>query len=161
MWRLYKTGYWIDNWIYWVTHSYTQLQCITLYNSLLQLQLFWHSLPSFTNSLQLVCSLNSELMSEWMNYDRRSVGQPVLVSINYHPPLLCCLATVVNKHFHCWLLTYSVHVTISSTDNHELLLRRAITEQYLNVRVHNMCRSMNEREKIRTYYKKLIFFKGD
>jgi uncharacterized membrane protein YwaF len=24
----YKTGYWIDNWIYWITHSYTQLQCI-------------------------------------------------------------------------------------------------------------------------------------
>jgi hypothetical protein len=21
--RLYKTGYWIDNWIYWITHSYT------------------------------------------------------------------------------------------------------------------------------------------
>jgi hypothetical protein len=27
-------------------------------------------------------------------------------------PLLHCLATVVNKRFHCWLLTYSVHVTI-------------------------------------------------
>jgi hypothetical protein len=26
--RLYKTGYWIDNWIYWITNSYTQLQCI-------------------------------------------------------------------------------------------------------------------------------------
>jgi hypothetical protein len=23
MWRLYKTGYWNDNWIYWITHSYT------------------------------------------------------------------------------------------------------------------------------------------
>jgi hypothetical protein len=22
------SGYWIDNWIYWITHSYTQLQCI-------------------------------------------------------------------------------------------------------------------------------------
>jgi hypothetical protein len=21
-------GYWIGNWIYWITHSYTQLQCI-------------------------------------------------------------------------------------------------------------------------------------
>jgi hypothetical protein len=28
-------------------------------------------------------------------------------------PQLRCLATVVNKRFHCWLLTYSVHVTIS------------------------------------------------
>jgi hypothetical protein len=27
-------------------------------------------------------------------------------------PLLRCLATVVNKRFHCWLLTYRVHVTI-------------------------------------------------
>jgi hypothetical protein len=50
---------------------------------------------------------------------------------------------------------------ISFTDNHELLLRRAVTEQYLNVRVYHMCRSMNESEKIRTYYKKLILFKGD
>jgi hypothetical protein len=23
-------GYWIDNWIYWITHRYTQLQCIHL-----------------------------------------------------------------------------------------------------------------------------------
>jgi hypothetical protein len=23
-----KDGYWIDNWIYWITQSYTQLQCI-------------------------------------------------------------------------------------------------------------------------------------
>jgi hypothetical protein len=29
-----KDGYWIDNWIYWITISYTtRLQCITLYNS--------------------------------------------------------------------------------------------------------------------------------
>jgi hypothetical protein len=34
MWRLYKTGYWIDNWIYWITHSYTQLQRIHSYSSL-------------------------------------------------------------------------------------------------------------------------------
>jgi hypothetical protein len=27
-------GCWIDNWIYWVTHSYTQLQCIRSYSSL-------------------------------------------------------------------------------------------------------------------------------
>jgi hypothetical protein len=40
---------------------------------------------------------------------------------------------------------------ISFTDNHELLLKKAVTEQYLNVRVHHMCRSMNESEKIRTY----------
>jgi hypothetical protein len=36
VWRLYKTG-WTDNWIYWITHSYTQLQCIhftTHYSSL-------------------------------------------------------------------------------------------------------------------------------
>jgi hypothetical protein len=25
-------GYWIDNWIYWITHSYTQLQCIHSYS---------------------------------------------------------------------------------------------------------------------------------
>jgi hypothetical protein len=62
-------GYWIDNWIYWITISYTtRLQCITLYN-LKQLSLFscsedpgsnccnqllWHPLPSLviiTNSL--------------------------------------------------------------------------------------------------------------
>jgi hypothetical protein len=30
----YKTGYWIGNWIYWITHSYTQLQCIRSYSSL-------------------------------------------------------------------------------------------------------------------------------
>jgi hypothetical protein len=30
----YIYGYWIDNWIYWITHSYTQLQCIHSYNSL-------------------------------------------------------------------------------------------------------------------------------
>jgi hypothetical protein len=29
-----KDGYWIDNWIYWITHSYTQLQCIHSYSSL-------------------------------------------------------------------------------------------------------------------------------
>jgi hypothetical protein len=23
MWRLYKPGYWIDNWIYWITINYT------------------------------------------------------------------------------------------------------------------------------------------
>jgi uncharacterized membrane protein YwaF len=34
MWRLYIYGYWIDNWIYQITHSYTQLQCIHSYNSL-------------------------------------------------------------------------------------------------------------------------------
>jgi hypothetical protein len=34
MWWLYKTGYWINNWIYWVTHSYTQLQYIHSYSSL-------------------------------------------------------------------------------------------------------------------------------
>jgi hypothetical protein len=22
-WRLYKMGYWIDNWVYWITHSYS------------------------------------------------------------------------------------------------------------------------------------------
>jgi hypothetical protein len=26
--RLIYDGYWIDNWIYWITHNYTQLQCI-------------------------------------------------------------------------------------------------------------------------------------
>jgi hypothetical protein len=41
--RLYKTGYWIDNWIYWITINYTtRLQCITLYNSQ-QLSLFFSS----------------------------------------------------------------------------------------------------------------------
>jgi hypothetical protein len=29
-----------------------------------------------------------------------------------------CLATVVNKRFHCWLLTYSVHVTIFTTSTY-------------------------------------------
>jgi hypothetical protein len=28
VWRLIYNRYWIDNWIYWITHSYTQLQCI-------------------------------------------------------------------------------------------------------------------------------------
>jgi hypothetical protein len=37
VWRLYKTGYWIDNWIYWITHTVTVYK---LHNSLLQLQLF-------------------------------------------------------------------------------------------------------------------------
>jgi hypothetical protein len=53
-WRLYKTGYLFDNWIYWITIK-TQLQCTkftvhTLHNSLLQLQLFWHPLPSLNSS---------------------------------------------------------------------------------------------------------------
>jgi hypothetical protein len=46
--------------------DHTQIHTITVYtlhNSLLQLQLFWHPLPSLTNSLQPDCSLNSELVA--------------------------------------------------------------------------------------------------
>jgi hypothetical protein len=32
--RLIYNGYWIENWIYWITHSYTQLECIHSYSSL-------------------------------------------------------------------------------------------------------------------------------
>jgi hypothetical protein len=48
VWRLYKTG-WIDNWIYWITHSYTQLQCIHCYSSQ-QLSLFSSSEDFGSNS---------------------------------------------------------------------------------------------------------------
>jgi hypothetical protein len=37
-------------------------------------------------------------------------------------PLLRCLATVVNRRFHCWLLTYSVHVTLYIYNVYGILL---------------------------------------
>jgi hypothetical protein len=50
-------GYWIDNWIYWITISYTtRLQCITLYNS--QLSLFSSS-EHFGSSSATTAATNS------------------------------------------------------------------------------------------------------
>jgi hypothetical protein len=69
--RLYKTGYWIDfdfdNWIYWITHSYTQLQCI-LYNSLWCIHFITHnncvpSLPLKTSDPALQPLLQPTLMA--------------------------------------------------------------------------------------------------
>lgn len=50
---------------------------------------------------------------------------------------------------------------LTCNDNHELLLIRAVAEQYISVRLHHVCRNFNERERIRTYFKKIILFKGD
>jgi hypothetical protein len=34
VWRLCKTGYWIDNWIYWITHNYSVCTPTAHYSSL-------------------------------------------------------------------------------------------------------------------------------
>jgi hypothetical protein len=64
----------------------------------------------------------SELYSPWTDHKENTVSDFCTVAWRHHRnrpqrkqqflPLLRCLATVVNKRFHCWLLTYSVHVTI-------------------------------------------------
>jgi hypothetical protein len=59
MQRLYKTGIGLTTGFI-GSHTIT---VYTLYNSLLQLRLFWHPLPSLTNSLQPDCSLNSQSQS--------------------------------------------------------------------------------------------------
>jgi hypothetical protein len=66
----------------------------------------------------------SELYSPWTDHKDNTVSDSSIVAwrnyrngpqrIQQFLPLLSCLATVVNKRFHCWLLTYSVHVTILS-----------------------------------------------
>jgi hypothetical protein len=169
-------GYWIDNWIYWITHSYTQLQCIhsysfTVYYSScrapLQLQLtlttesqlllsFFRAQDLLQTQLaltgnQLTLQPSSHLRLLTWDYWLETRTVPVTaLTASWRPsyiareqttkktpspiPLLlydvitrtdpkentsssdCCvaLATVVNKRLHCWLLTYSVHVTIRS-----------------------------------------------
>jgi hypothetical protein len=116
----------------------TRLQCITLYNSQ-QLSLFcssedpgsnccnqllWHPLPSLVIT-------NSELSHHGCRRPRyiareqttKKTPSPIPLlwcdvitgtdpKENKFLPLLRCLVTVANKRFHCWLLTYSVHVTI-------------------------------------------------
>jgi hypothetical protein len=54
----YKTGYWIDYWIYWITHSYTQLQCIhfTLAVHYSTCRVFLHLLLTLTTESQLLLS---------------------------------------------------------------------------------------------------------
>jgi hypothetical protein len=111
MWRLYKTG-WIDNWIYWITHNYTQLQCMHFYSSLqfsitlaesshciftgclspniagsVRLQLCISSLKTAARPEHSLVTRNSWLPTNYCNkskskshYDRRPVGQCVLVS---------------------------------------------------------------------------------
>jgi hypothetical protein len=64
--RLYKTG-WICNWIYWITHSYTQLQCIRSYSSLQftcrVFTLYLHWFPVFQYS-QIRLPATLQLFSE-------------------------------------------------------------------------------------------------
>jgi hypothetical protein len=70
-------GYWFDNWIYWITISYTtRVQCITLYNSQQPSlfscsedpgsnccnQLLWHPLPSLVIN-------NSLTNCDWLTED--------------------------------------------------------------------------------------------
>jgi hypothetical protein len=71
------------------------------------------------------------------------------------------VSAVLEKFFGIVFVSLNVKHNMSAVDNRELLLIRAVTEQYLKVRLHHICRQRNEREKIRTYYKKLILFKGD
>jgi hypothetical protein len=129
-------GYWFDNWIYWVTQLLI-ITVYTLYNSQ-QLSLFSSSEDFGSKSATtlmaslaitiLVSRRNSVPYSNWSKskslYDRRSVKSSI-VAWRHHRngpqrkhrtlPLLRCLATVVNKRFHCWLLTDSVHVTLRNS----------------------------------------------
>jgi hypothetical protein len=109
VWRLYKTG-WIDNWIYWISHSYTQLQCINfithnnwVYSLPLKtsdptlqplLQPTLMAYLAITHSLTGNCPRNSELYSPWT--DRKE---------NTHWCIdCCCLGTdhIENAgRFHC------------------------------------------------------------
>jgi hypothetical protein len=52
-------GYWIDNWIYWISHSYS---VYTLQFTIAAATLL--ASPAITYSLQPDCSLNSQLFSE-------------------------------------------------------------------------------------------------
>jgi hypothetical protein len=151
--RLYKTG-WIDNWIYWITHSYTQLHCIRSYSSLQftcrVFTLYLHSLPLFQYrrirspatlqlfsedccSARILTTVTALLYSPWTDHKENThccigcccPGTDLIENAAF--PLLrsrlgsdhienmsrvVCPSTVVNKRFHCWMLTYSVHVTI-------------------------------------------------
>jgi hypothetical protein len=71
------------------------------------------------------------------------------------------VSAVLEKFFGIVFVSLSVKHNMSAVENHELLLIRTVTEQYLKVRLHHICRQRNERGKIRTYYKKLILFRGD
>lgn len=52
------------------------------------------------------------------------------------------------------------HNDASCIDNHRIQLISAIIRNYCRVRIHYICKSQNERDKIRNYYKKLVLFKG-
>jgi hypothetical protein len=53
----YINGYWIDNWIYWITHSYTQLQCIHSYSFTVH-----YSTCRVSLQLQLTLTTESQLL---------------------------------------------------------------------------------------------------
>jgi hypothetical protein len=65
----------------------------------------------------------SELYSPWTDHKENTISDSSIVVWRHYwdgpqrkqqfLPLLRCLATIVNKYFHCLLLTYSVHVTLS------------------------------------------------
>jgi hypothetical protein len=64
----------------------------------------------------------SDLYSSWTDHQENTVSDSSTVAWHHRNrpqrkqqflPFLRCLATVVNRRFHCWLLTYSMHVTLS------------------------------------------------
>jgi hypothetical protein len=92
-------------------------------------QLLWHPLPSLvitdselSDNYLLERLSTSELYSPGTDHKENIVSDSSTVVWRHYRngpkrkqqflPLLRCLATVVNKRFHCWQLTYSVHVTI-------------------------------------------------
>jgi hypothetical protein len=135
----YIDGYWIDKWIYWTTQLHNSFTVHTLHNS--QLSLFSSSEDSGSNSATTAATYScgipchhsltgnwncqswlstSELYSPGTDHKENTVSDSYTVVWRHYRngphflPLLRCLVTVVNKRFHCRLLTHSVHVTLNS-----------------------------------------------
>jgi hypothetical protein len=79
----YKTGYWIDNWIYWTTHSYTQLQCIRSYTSL-----------HFTIKLAESHAVSSLVAS----LPNRRIRSPATLQLFSED---CCSARILTRNWNC------------------------------------------------------------
>jgi uncharacterized membrane protein len=83
VWRLYKMGYWIDNWIYWIT----QLQCIrfiTHYSSLAESShcIFTHCLSS-----NIAGSVRLQLCNSSLKTDARPEYSLVTGTVHVTNPL--------------------------------------------------------------------------
>jgi hypothetical protein len=98
VWRLIYDGYWIDNWIYWITHSYTQLQCIHSYSSLQ----FTTTLAESSHCVFTGC-LSSNI-----------AGSVCLQLISED----CCLARILARNWNCplhwWTLCLAADSVISN-----------------------------------------------